>query len=115
VGFDQPQTIVPGGYASDLAAPIWGRFMHLAAGRRNAGWIRQPPGIAEVHVCRASGSLPHEGCLRAEALDADGQPTGRPVVGLEYFREGTEPTSVCLVHATGESPRAASSRGPGLR
>jgi membrane carboxypeptidase/penicillin-binding protein len=24
VGFDQPKTIVPNGYAADLAVPIWG-------------------------------------------------------------------------------------------
>src|SRR4029078_2076069 len=27
LGFDQPQTILPGGYAGDLAVPMWAKFM----------------------------------------------------------------------------------------
>lgn len=30
VGFDQPRTIRPNGYASDLAVPLWTRFMKIA-------------------------------------------------------------------------------------
>jgi penicillin-binding protein 1A len=30
IGFDQPQTILPGGYAGDLAVPMWAKFMKTA-------------------------------------------------------------------------------------
>jgi len=34
VGFDKPQTILPGGYGADLALPIWVDVIQAASGRR---------------------------------------------------------------------------------
>jgi penicillin-binding protein 1A len=99
VGFDQPKTIVAGGYAGELAAPIWGRFMR-AASTKDAGWIKRPDGIVAVEICRLSGGLPSDGCSHVLTLAADGEPTERSYVGLEYFRRGTEPTEECPVHIT---------------
>ena len=72
VGFDQPKTIMPGGYAGQLAAPIWGRFMKDAV-PRDTGWVRRPSGIAAVEICRASGLLPGEGCYRVHVETGCGE------------------------------------------
>ena len=97
VGFDDPKTIVPGGYAGDIAAPIWGRFMQQAV-TTDAGWIKRPSGIVSEEICRESGLLPTEGCYRATVIKPDGTDTGQPVVGAEYFRRGTEPSEYCTIH-----------------
>jgi penicillin-binding protein 1A len=97
VGFDDPKTIVPGGYAGDIAAPIWGRFMQQTV-TKDAGWIKPPAGIVSAEICRESGLLPSEGCLRAYVAKADGTVTDQSVVGTEYFRRGTEPTEYCTMH-----------------
>ncbi len=97
VGFDDPKTIVPGGYAGDIAAPIWGRFMQQAV-TKDAGWIKRPGGIVSAEICRESGLLPGEGCHRAYVVKADGTVTDQSVVGTEFFRRGTEPTDYCTIH-----------------
>ena len=97
VGFDQPKTIVAGGYAGQLAAPIWGRFMQQA-NLKDVGWIRQPPGVVSVEICRLSGQLPAEGCSRVQDIGEDGLPIEKSAVGFEYFRRGTEPTEYCTIH-----------------
>ena len=96
VGFDKPKTIMAGGYAGQLAAPIWGRFMRdsTAVG----GWVSQPAGVTAAEICQASGQLASEGCRRAVAVDAEGNETSRPMVSWEYFRRGTEPTDECPIH-----------------
>jgi penicillin-binding protein 1A len=101
VGFDQPKTIVAGGYASQLAAPIWGRFMR--DGASNGGWLTQPFTVTTAEVCQASGQLATEGCRRAVAIDADGHETDKRLVIWEYFRRGTEPTVECPLHATSQT------------
>jgi membrane carboxypeptidase/penicillin-binding protein len=100
VGFDQPQKIVSHGYAGELAAPIWGRFMKAATNNRNAGWLKQPEGIVTVEICRLSGALPSEGCRHVLTTGPDGLETEKSYVGMEYFRRGTEPQDVCLLHET---------------
>jgi penicillin-binding protein 1A len=97
VGFDQPKTIMSGGYASELAVPIWGRFMQQAAGTTDAGWIAAPAGIVAVEICRLSGELPTDGCRHAPS-DVEGDVTEKSYVGMEYFRRGTEPTEYCPLH-----------------
>ncbi|HEX5216795.1 MAG TPA: PBP1A family penicillin-binding protein [Vicinamibacterales bacterium] len=99
VGFDQPTSIMPGGYAAELAAPIWGRFMKAATAGEKPAWLRPPPGIIAVQVCRISGKLPGEGCHHVETIDADGDSVEKDQVGVEYFRAGTEPTEECDLHA----------------
>ena len=98
VGFDQPKTIVSGGYAGQLAAPIWGRYMREAAGQKDSGWITTPSSITAAEICTESGQLASEGCRRATVLTAEGDPTDRSPVVYEYFRRGTEPTDECPIH-----------------
>jgi 1A family penicillin-binding protein len=52
VGFDQPRTIRRGGYASELAVPVWGRFMKAATKGHKPAWVKRPAG-AEARMARA--------------------------------------------------------------
>jgi penicillin-binding protein 1A len=100
VGFDRPRTIVPGGYASDLAVPLWGTFMRDATARVTGRRFSRPRDVAAIEVCELSGLLPGAACRRASRVSADGEPrAGSPVV-VEYFRRGTEPTEECPLHDT---------------
>ena len=44
VGFDQPRSIRRAGYASELAVPLWARFMTVATKGQKADWIVRPRG-----------------------------------------------------------------------
>jgi membrane carboxypeptidase/penicillin-binding protein len=98
VGFDQPKTIASRGYAGELAAPIWGVFMKGAANPKDTAWLKPPPGIVSAEICRASGALPGEGCHRVLTVDRDGFEVEKSMVGMEYFRAGTEPQDHCTMH-----------------
>lgn len=50
IGFDQPRTIRRGGYASELAVPMWARFMKAATRGQAAHWISPPPGAVDARV-----------------------------------------------------------------
>jgi membrane carboxypeptidase/penicillin-binding protein len=76
VGFDQPHTILPNGFAGELAVPLWARFMKTATAKDKPAWFTPPPGLVPVAVCRSSGALPTDEC--------DG-------VMTEYFVRGREP------------------------
>lgn len=45
VGFDEPKTVMPGGYASRLALPIWARIMKLAEPHYPPEPFPIPPGV----------------------------------------------------------------------
>lgn len=60
VGFDQPRTIRRGGYASELAVPLWGRFMAAATRGEKAAWVKRPASAAR-----------DARLTRAEPLDAE--------------------------------------------
>jgi len=101
VGFDQPHTILPNGFAADIAVPMWANFMKVATkGDKPAGFTT-PPGIVTATVCRLSGKLPTEGCNHALALDDKGEVSTRSMVYTEYFARGTEPTAFCDLHPMG--------------
>jgi penicillin-binding protein 1A len=97
VGFDQPKPILPRGFASDVAVPIWANFMRDATKGAKPEWFKAPPGIVGIDVCRASGALATDACLQA---DAAARATGSgTVVYTDYFVRGTEPTGYCVDHA----------------
>ena len=98
VGFDQPKPIVTNGYAGELVAPIWGRYMRAATGNKDSGWLKRPEGIVAVEVCRVTGARPTDGCRHVLTVNADGDMTERSMVGVEYFRRGTEPDEYCAAH-----------------
>ena len=44
VGFDQPRTILPNGFAADVAVPIWATFMKAATQGDKPEWFTPPRG-----------------------------------------------------------------------
>ena len=100
VGYDQPRTIMRGGYAAELAVPILARFMASATAGDEPTWFRPPPTVTGVTVCRLSGKRALPGCETAEVLDRDGNLTIRSQVYTEYFTRGTEPVDYCPIHGS---------------
>jgi penicillin-binding protein 1A len=99
IGYDMPRTIIANGYASDLAVPLWGRFMAAATRADKPDRFTMPATVVPVTVCRMSGQLPTDGCRGAVVFDRDGLPTDRSMVYTEYFVHGTEPTDYCRLHS----------------
>ncbi|MGH9143791.1 MAG: penicillin-binding protein 1A [Vicinamibacterales bacterium] len=100
VGFDQPRTILPNGFAAEVAVPAWARFMKAATSHDKPEWLVAPPGITSARVCRLSGLLATEGCDNVEVVGADGKLERRSMIYTEYFAKGTEPTALCDQHPT---------------
>jgi penicillin-binding protein 1A len=96
IGFDRPQSIVPGATGGRLAAPVWGRLMRRTTALGGAGWA-PPPGVEERWV-DAAGHTYQDGCPTFGEL--------RP----EYFLAGTTPPHGCS--GTG-SPLLGRPIGPG--
>ena len=85
VGFDQPQTILPNGFAAEVAVPLWASVHEGGDGRRQARVVYAACGRDRARVCRLSGKLATEGCDDTY---------------VEYFARGTEPAAYCDVHLT---------------
>jgi 1A family penicillin-binding protein len=98
IGFDQPRTILSGGYAGDVAVPLWGRFMRAATKGEKPAWFPTPKGLIGVQVCRVSGLLPDAGCSDVEVVNDAGEVSHRSMVITDYFLRGQSPTSVCPLH-----------------
>jgi len=101
VGFDQPHTILPNGFAADVAVPIWANFMKVATKGDKPVGFSAPAGIVTATVCRLSGKLAAEGCSHAVVLDDHGEVSNRSMVYTEFFARGTEPTAYCDLHPIG--------------
>ena len=100
VGFDQPRTILPNGFAADLAVPMWSRFMKDATRGDKPDWLIPPSGISTAQVCRLSGKLATDGCQDVEVVSNDGQIDRRSMIYTEYFARGTVPDAYCDLHPT---------------
>jgi 1A family penicillin-binding protein len=83
VGFDQPRTILPNGFAADVAVPMWANFMKVATRNDKPEWLKPPQGVVSAKVCRLSGKLATDGCQEYS----------------DYFVYGSEPTTYCNQHA----------------
>jgi penicillin-binding protein 1A len=98
VGFDQPQTIMGGGYAAEIAVPLWAAFMRDATKGDPAEWYKAPAGVVTATVCRLSGKRPVDGCYGAPVVSADGSVVSTSSVYTEYFAKGTVPDEFCPIH-----------------
>jgi penicillin-binding protein 1A len=98
VGYDQPRTIVRGGYAAELAVPLWARFMASATAHDQPDWFSAPANVTSATICRLSGKLAVDGCAHAEVVDRQGNLTIKSQVYTEYFARGTEPVEYCPLH-----------------
>jgi penicillin-binding protein 1A len=100
VGFDQPKTIMPNGFASDVAVPVWANFMKAATKGDKPVWLLPPSGIVTANVCRLSGKLAADGCDNVEVVDDEGHSEHRSLIYTEYFARGTDPKTHCDLHPT---------------
>jgi 1A family penicillin-binding protein len=98
VGFDQPTTIASGGYAGELAVPIWASFMKRATRGHKPDWFERPSNVMGLNVCRISGKLPSAGCDRVQVVNRDGMTEERSMIYTEYFVRGTQPDTECPIH-----------------
>jgi len=90
VGFDQPTTIIPRGYGSALALPVWTQVMLQASERYPAEPFRPTVALQHATVCSISNAIATSGCIAAgTAYDID-LPVNRV------------PRGVCQIH--GGSP-----------
>ncbi len=85
VGFDQPKTIIAGGYAAELAVPIWAEFMKRATRGQKGDWFDRPSDVTTLNVCRMSGKLPAGGCDSVQVVNRDGLLERRSMIYTEYF------------------------------
>jgi membrane peptidoglycan carboxypeptidase len=112
VGFDQPQTIMRNAYASDVAVPLWARFMKEATKGHKPQWYSPPNGVVGVNVCRLSGLLPNAGCNAVVHVARDGSVQERNMIYTDYFVRGRQPRTVCHLHpAHSSDERLASAVG----
>jgi membrane peptidoglycan carboxypeptidase len=99
VGFDKPKTVFNGGYAAQVAVPIWARFMRDATRGAKAEWFERPKDIIGVAICRVSGRLATDGCRAGDVTYDDfGNPVQRSYVVTQYYRKGMAPRDYCDVH-----------------
>jgi len=98
VGFDQPRTILAGGFASDVAVPVWTAFMKGATRGEKARWLPVPGGVSSARICRLSGKLATDDCEHAGVVDDEGRPERGSMVYTEYFARGTLPDATCDLH-----------------
>jgi penicillin-binding protein 1A len=99
VGFDQPQTILPRGFAADVAVPIWARFMKNATSGDKPAWLSPPSGaLTTASVCRLSGLLATDGCGDVDVVNGDGSVQRQSMIYTEWFPRGAAPTASCDLH-----------------
>ena len=100
VGFDQPQTIVSAGYGGDLAVPVWADFMKAATKGHKPVWLKPPPDVVSVQICRMSGRRPASNCGEVEVVSKTGETQG-PVDDHvpSTSCSGTEPFDECPLHS----------------
>jgi penicillin-binding protein 1A len=87
-GYDDPRPISYDASGGRLAAPAWADFY-------NTGWHepvppnawQPPPGLKAVTIDARTGFLANEWC---------------PILQKEYFKPGTEPQTLCPIHAAPE-------------
>jgi penicillin-binding protein 1A len=111
VGFDQPKTIMGGGYAAELAVPMWSRFMKAATRRDKPEWFRPPKNVTTATICRLSGGRAVDGCRDAVYQDEKGELVRGSLEYTEYFVAGTEPVDDCPIHGPGAHPTLVSGNG----
>ena len=100
IGFDQPQTIMGGGYAAEVAVPLWAGFMRKATAKDPSEWYAPPKGVVSASVCRLSGKRPTEACYGSTYINDDGTYSNTNSVYTEYFVKGTEPEEYCPIHGS---------------
>jgi penicillin-binding protein 1B len=78
IGYDEPRAMRHP--ASQIAVPVWQRFIKEATGGRIRGSFTPPAGVVVAEVDPVTGALALDGCPRRQP---------------EYFIDGTQPRVVC--------------------
>ena len=84
VGYDTPRTIMRGGYAAELAVPLWTRFMLAVTSTAAPTPFQMPASITSVEICRLTGKRATDDCRGHEGMTYS-----------EHFQVGTEPDDSC--------------------
>jgi 1A family penicillin-binding protein len=83
-GYDSPRAIAPNASGGRLAAPAWAMFYLNGWHERTPSGSWSPPdGLIERRIDAFNGDLANEWC---------------PVTQREWFKPGTEPTTLCREH-----------------
>jgi penicillin-binding protein 1B len=101
IGFDEPRSL--GLPSTQIALPLWIRFVREATGGRVRGAFLPPGDVEELEVHPRTGALALAGCPERRA---------------EYFLLGTEPAQVCpawAVRDDGRWPPRGEAGRPGER
>ena len=98
VGFDTPQTILPGGYAGEVAVPLWTAVMKVATADQPSKWLSVPDDVVATDLCPETGRRAGPGCYHQTILNEFGEVQGPARLRREYFRVGTLPGEVCDLH-----------------
>jgi penicillin-binding protein 1A len=98
VGYDQPRTIIRGGYAAELAVPLWARYMMAATRGDQPDWFSAPATVGSATICRLSGKLATDACQDVVTVDDKGELVRKSMAYTEYFVRGTEPVDYCPLH-----------------
>ncbi len=99
VGLDHPSTIIPRGYGSTLALPVWVSVMRAARSNRYPAEDFKPPiALRNAEVCAVSNQLATTGCQSAGTAYT----IALPVTAI--------PESICEVHGGRGIPRASEVR-----
>lgn len=94
VGYDQPRTIAPGGYAAQLAVPLWTKFMLAATQDADPERFETPSSVISAAICPLSGKVATAACYGDHNVS----------VRTEYFERGTEPIDYCTYHLLHRAP-----------
>jgi 1A family penicillin-binding protein len=98
VGYDRPRTIMANGYASQLAVPLWGRFMATAAKNDPPTLFAPPATVVPLQICRISGMIARDSCRHVDVITESGNRLRESTEYTEYFAPGTEPVGLCPLH-----------------
>ena len=88
VGYDKPRTIVRGGYAAQLAVPLWTKFMLSATREDKPERFAAPDSVTAISICPLSGKMATSACYADHSVS----------IHMEYFASGTEPIDYCTYH-----------------
>jgi membrane carboxypeptidase/penicillin-binding protein len=91
LGFDKPKTILPNGFAGDLAVPMWAQFMKVATAQAKPDWFTPPESVTSSTVCAEY----------TETGECDREAT-------EYFARGAEQPKTYVMRQTPTDGQAVS-------
>ena len=74
--------------------------MKVATKGHKSDWFERPANVVGVNVCRVSGKLPNAGCSNVVSSDEFGNLVLKSMIYTDYFVKGTQPDSLCPVHAS---------------